>query len=270
VWTVGQLLVLAGAFVRKSGRVFYRLAHLCGGSGDFSHRGKHLDRRPAGFLCRRPRSCGGPTAFCTGGCIRAKPRAGLRTGSRHFAEGRMASATGARQLCAYPAGFRTLVCTGAPAGTDLYTGLCSLRPALRDAASIHARSHLTLQKLVLAGARNDSSLGRSSSRLARDLCAFTNIAGGDARRVFELKRWTGPLHGFVREGGGRERRPAPCSRQAKSSPGRCRGFGAGSCPAPPGAIHFPSSSMDVTRNPLSSGQPLGVRSLSATRKPTRG
>jgi hypothetical protein len=53
---------------------------------------------------------------------------------------------------------------------------------------------------VLAGAQNDLSLGRFGSRLARDLCAFTIIADGDARRVFELKQWTGPLHGFARDG----------------------------------------------------------------------
>jgi hypothetical protein len=46
--------------------------------------------------------------------------------------------------CTHPARFRTPVCTGAPAGADAQPGLCSLRPALRDTASIRARSHFTL------------------------------------------------------------------------------------------------------------------------------
>jgi hypothetical protein len=79
----GQLLVPTCAIVRSSGRVFCRLARSCRGSGDFPNRGKHSGRRPGDFLYRRPRSCGGPTAFCTDGCIPAKPPADFRTGSRH-------------------------------------------------------------------------------------------------------------------------------------------------------------------------------------------
>ena len=137
-------LCTAGAFVRRSGRVLYRLAHLCGGSGDFPHRGKHSARKPADFLYRRSHLCGGPTAFCTRGCIRAKPRASFRTGSRHFAERRSTLCTGPRHCARTRAGFRTPVCTGAPAGTDVQTGLCSLRTAPVDSASIHAESHFTL------------------------------------------------------------------------------------------------------------------------------
>jgi hypothetical protein len=51
---------------------------------------------------------------------------------------------GARHLCDHPAGFQAPVCTGAPARADFQTGLCSLRTALRDTASIHARSRFTL------------------------------------------------------------------------------------------------------------------------------
>ena len=60
VRTDSQMLQQAGALVRKSGRISYRLARSCGGSGAFSHRG--------GIRAE------GQPALSTGGRARAEDR----------------------------------------------------------------------------------------------------------------------------------------------------------------------------------------------------
>ena len=133
----------------------------------------------------------------------------------------MTSCTGARRCARTRAGFRTPVCTGAPAGADCQTGLCSPPAGFGDSAPRHVESHFTLWMFVLACAQNHPSLGRSGSGLVRDLPAFADIAERYARQAFESKRRTVPWRGFAREGGGRERRPGRCCRAgSRWEPGR--------------------------------------------------
>jgi hypothetical protein len=135
----------ARAFVRRGGRLF------APGEASVPEGGRLLlptaafMRRTDSFLYRRVRSC--------------KASGGVSYRLAPFRRGSDDIFNRCAPLCDHPAGLRTPVCTGAPAGADFQTGLCSLRPALRDTASIHARSHLTLQMFVLAGAQNNSSFG---------------------------------------------------------------------------------------------------------------
>jgi hypothetical protein len=120
----------ARAFVRRVGRLFAPGEAFGPEARRLFVPASAIVRRTDSFLYRWVHSC--------------KASGGFPYRFAPFAEGRRTFLTGAHHLCDHPAGFRTPLCTGAPAGADFQTGLCSLRPALRDMAPIHARSHFTV------------------------------------------------------------------------------------------------------------------------------